>query len=397
MATIRFEPLEAPVLDPRNEKQLVELALDRIYTASGGKINDFSSHSPARALTEGLCFAGAEILYYANLLPEAIAVNFLQIVGIQRRMGTASQAIVRYELIESLDSAFIVAAGSIILSASGKLMFVTNRQLIINPGATTGDVDVTCTEVGSKGNVAAGVISKTPQKLAYLKRIWNPNAASGGTDAESIEETKARGFQAIRRRGLISKADYEEETTSLLGTGAIALALGNVGADGETQADGNIHVFALNADGSLLNPAQILSLRTQLRQKSLLTVANFVWVSSITYAPLHIEVVAKLQSGANPVAVAEEIWNKLQDYLKPGRYPIGETIILKELEYQARLAGGTEFLHSLSLAAEYYTAFYPVNFPMPVAHATPELRSVTVLLQGDERDYRYLKGHPDYY
>jgi hypothetical protein len=397
MAVIKFEPLEAPVLDPRNEKELVELALDRLFVASGGQINDFSASSPVRALNEGMCFAIAEMLFYVNQLPEAMAVNFLQIVGIQRRLGTAAQATLRYELIEPLDSPFMVSPGAVIMTGSGKLMFVTDELLIINPGSTVGEVSATCTEIGTKGNVAAGVINRTPQKLAYLKKVSNPQAASGGTEAETIQETKARGFQAIRRRGLISKADYEEEATSLLGTGAIALARGNVGQDGETYSEGNIHVFCLNPDGSLLNEAQALTIRDRLRTKSLLTVADFVWVSSLQYAPVHAEVIAKLLPGVNPAAVAEAIWQRMLEYLKPGRYPVGEAIVLKELEYQARLAGGIEYLHSLSLGAEYYSPFAPINMPMPLPHATPELKSVLVILQGAERDFRYLKGEPDWY
>lgn len=394
---IKFEPIEAPVLDPRNEKELVELALDRLYVASGGTINDFGPHAPARALTEGLCFAIAELLYYANQLPEAMAINFLQIVGVQRRLGTPAQAMLRVELIEPLDNPFVIPAGFVVLTNSGRLMFTLDSQLLINPGSTQGDVPCTCTELGTKGNVAVNVINRTPQKLAYLKSIFNPAAASGGTDEESIGEVKSRGFQAIRRRGLISKADYEEEVISLLGPGAIALAKGNLGADGQTYAENNIHVFALNADGALLNNAQALDIRDRLRQKSLMTVADFVWVSSLVYAPIHTEVIAKVLPNTSPAAVAEAIYQQLREYFKPGKYPPGEAIILKELEYQVRLSQGIQYLHSVTIGDTYNQPYAPVNFPLPLAHSIPEFRSVSCILQGSDRDYRYIKGNPDFF
>lgn len=392
MPVTRFEPIEAPVLDPRNEKELVELALDRLYVASGATINDFSAHSPARALIEGQCFAIAELLYYANQLPEAMAINFLQIVGVQRRLGTAAQAILTFELIEPLDNAFVVPAGYVVLTSSGKLMFTIDKQLILNPGSTSGTVTATCTEIGTKGNVAAKVINRTPQKLAYLKSVYNLEAASGGTEAETLEEVKTRGFQAIRRRGLISKADYEEETISLLGVGAIALARGNLGADGQTYEENNIHIFALNSDGSQLNEAQALGVREALRTKSLLTVADFVWVSSLDLMAVHLEVIVKLLPAVNPAAVADSIYRKLSEYLQPGKYPPGEAIVLKELEYQVRLANGIEYLHSVIIGNIYNQPYSAVNFPMPLSHSIPQLKSVSCILQGTERDYRYIKG-----
>ena len=390
--TIQFEPIEAPVLDPRNEKELVELALDRLFVASGATINDFSAHSPARALIEGQCFAIAELLYYANQLPEAMAINFLQIVGVQRRLGTAAQATLTFELIEPLDNAFVVPAGYVVLTGSGRLMFALDSQLLINPGSTTGEVSATCTELGTKGNVAANVINRTPQKLAYLQRVYNSEAASGGTEAETLEEVKTRGFQAIRRRGLISKADYEEEVVSLLGPGAIALAKGNLGADGQTYEDNNIHIFALNADGSQLNEAQALSVRDALRQKSLLTVADFVWVSSLDLSPIHLEVIVKLLPTVNPAAVAEAIYQQLNAYFKPGKYPPGETILLKELEYQVRLANGIQYLHSVTIGNAYNQPYNATNYPLPLSHSIPQFKSVSCILQGTERDYRYIKG-----
>lgn len=387
-----FEPLKPPVIDPKNEKEIVELALERIYNSSGGTINDFSASSPARALAEGLSFAAAEVLYYANKLPEALAIKFLQIAGVMRRLGTAAQAILEVELIEPLDSIFILPSGFSIQTVSGQLLFSTDAQLIIPIGSSSGTVTATCTEVGTKGNVAAETIIRPLQQLAYLKSIANPGPATGGTEDETIEEVKARGLAALRRRGLVSKSDYEGEAEALLGKGSIALARGNVGQNGIVEAEGNIHVFCLNPDGSLLSSAQVLTIRDALRAKSNLTVADFVWVSSLELRPIYIEAIAKLQPGANPAYAAERVYARLKDYLALGKFPPGFTVVLKELEYRTRLAEGIEYVQSVAIAERYESPYSPVNMPMPAPHAIPQFKAAIVVLQGAARNYHYVQG-----
>ena len=387
-----FEPLKPPIIDPKNEKELVELALERVYIASNGRINDFSASSPARALIEGLSFAGAEMLYYANKVPEATVIKFLQVAGVMRRLGTAAQATLEVELIEPLSGPFILPEGFSVGTISGNLLFSTDSQLIIPIGSSHGTVTATCTEIGEKGNVAAETIAKPVQALAYLKSIFNPSPATGGTEDETIEEVKARGFEALRRRGLVSKADYEGEAKALLGVGSIALTRGNIGQNGTTKAAGNVHVFCLNSDGSELSDAQALTIRDSLRNKSLLTVADAVWVSSLKLQPLYIEAIAKIQPGANPTLVADKIWDRLKTYLALGKFSPGGTVALKELEYQVRLAGGVARVHSVALSEQYDATYTPINFPMPVPHAIPHLKAAIVILQGSVRDYRYVKG-----
>ncbi|HEY9735481.1 MAG TPA: hypothetical protein V6D06_04335, partial [Trichocoleus sp.] len=111
MSLTKFTPLAAPLLDPRNEAALVEYALDRVFTASGGQLNDFSPSSPARALLEGQAFAGAELLFYLNQLPEAAAIAFLQIAGIQRILGTKAAVTLTVTITQLLGSTFTLPAG----------------------------------------------------------------------------------------------------------------------------------------------------------------------------------------------------------------------------------------------------------------------------------------------
>jgi hypothetical protein len=60
---------------------------------------------------------------------------------------------------------------------------------------------------GTKGNVAAGAISKIVQPLAQLKRVLNVGAATGGADAETNAEAVSRGPQQFRSMGRAVTAD----------------------------------------------------------------------------------------------------------------------------------------------------------------------------------------------
>ncbi len=68
------------------------------------------------------------------------------------------------------------------------------------------------THSGAGGNVAAGAITalRNPAgDLAKIKTVSNPEAAAGGSDAESVEEVKVRGPQALKhRQRAVTVEDY---------------------------------------------------------------------------------------------------------------------------------------------------------------------------------------------
>ena len=88
MATEIFGPLLPLQLDSRNVNDIVRAIQSRIHIESGGQLTDFTPASPLAAISEGQGFAQAELLYYLNSLPEAVTVQWLRNLGIQRRIGS---------------------------------------------------------------------------------------------------------------------------------------------------------------------------------------------------------------------------------------------------------------------------------------------------------------------
>ncbi len=390
--TTQFEPLIAPALDPRNERQLTELAIDRIYTKSNYQINDFSPGNPTRALIEGQAFAGAELLFYANKLPEAFLIKFLQLAGIQRRLGAASQAIIQFQLQQALPNAFIVPANFPVYGrfATSQVQFRTNEMLVIPTGQTVGEVAATCTTLGSIGNVEAGALTRVGQPLAFLKSATNPDPASGGIDAETLNQVKLRGFQAIRRRSaLVSATDYADLARTYLGPSAPVRVVPGVG-DALLPMPSAVHIFGLAEDGGALNPAQIAGLQALLRDRSPLVAANRVFVSSLERVDVVVEAIAQILPTANPLLVARDIYERIGGYLSPASFA-GPVVLVSEVEYRARRSAGLEFVRSIRLKIANSTL---ASTDIPLAHPwqVPNLLGAIVTLTTDTDSYAYALG-----
>ena len=389
----QFQPLENPVIDPRNEEEIVEYATDRIFQASGGRLNDFSESSPARALVEGQAFAAAELLYYANQLPEGFAIAFLKIAGIQQRLGTFAKVNLTFRLSVPLGNPFTIPQGYEV-RGSGSIKFATDADLTIPAGGITRTVGATCLTTGTTGNVGAFSLRTLTQPLAYLAGVENLEPASGGTEAETLDEVKERAFAAIRRRGLVSVDDYDQEALAILGPGAIAQTIGNLSADGVSEERGSVHVFVLGVGGAPVEAAQLSALQGALQEKS--QVSTTVAVSPIQIDQVEGSVICKMAAGSNPQTTAAAIWTALETYLTPGRLPIGQTIVLKELEYLVRQQRGVEYVQSVTLG-DYLGERMGTNYALSKVYAAADLVSLVVtLVDGDEQYiYSYGLGDPD--
>jgi hypothetical protein len=356
-----FEILTPPILDPRNETELVNQALQRVFVASNGQLNDFSIHSPVRAIIEGQAFATAELLYYANLLPEALAIEFLRIAGILRNLGNRASVELLFTLSATLSNPFTVPAGYIIADNTGRYEFAVDSQTAIPAGQQTALIRATATAPGSSHNLAANTITRVLQPLAFLARVENPQPSTGGTEPETLTQTKTRGFESLRRRSLVSQEDYEAECRSRLGAGSLALAVGNLAPDKINYALGFVHCFVLNPSNQPLSTAQLSNLQGQLQQRTHISIRCIV--SNMVVEDITIRAIAKIDSLSNPETVANRIFENLKGYLAPGATPPGQSVILKELEYHVKLSG---VVYVQSVAIGNSTTNYDLQYPWSV-------------------------------
>ncbi len=387
----KFTSLQPESLYPADPKLILQAMQDRCYTASDRRLNDFSAASPIVALYEGHLFGILEHLYYTNKLPSAMAVEFLKIAGIQRRLGKAAQASLIFTLSAPLGSPFYLSAGYMVSDVSNTYNFLTDVDLVIPAGSISGIVTATAENLGRVYNLPAYTIKNLSESRAFLQSVTNTEPASGGIDEETEDEARARGFVALRRRGLTSADDYEQETKLLLGEGSITKAVGLLAADKVSFEKGAVHVFGLNPDGTELNQAQINVLQSALRAPGKAPIGVLVYVSSIELVPLEVYAIASCLPGSNPEAMALAIYQRLQEYLQPGNLALGETINLKELEFQVKLAG-VEFVQSVSTHTAQDVSYADIQLPYSYSAAYLLDLTVDLVLGGQNFTYSYGEG-----
>ena len=340
-----FENIQIPLLDPRSEDVLVEEARLKAFNASGGKLNDFSAGSPIAALIEAQAFCGSEVLYYANKLVPTLALQFYKNAGVVRKLGTPSTVELTFVLANSSTSPYTIPIGFQVSSNDGKILFKTDKSLTISPGIRVGKVTATSIEVGSKNNIAAYSITVLNQPLTNLEKVFNDRPSQGGSDKETLEQTIERGNLELRLRGLISVDDYERTAETVIGVGSRFKAIGNLGADKQSYVLGAVHLFGVDQSGNPITNSQILAVTSALTPH--IHLASSLFVSPMDVKKVVLDVVVVTNDLTVPLVTAKNIWQSISSHLNPATYPIGQPILMSEVEYHIRKSAGVTRLQQV--------------------------------------------------
>ena len=219
-----YGPILPLQLDPRNTSALVRDMQTKIFLESDGQLNDFSSASPLSALVEGQAFAQSELLYYLNSLPEAYTLQWLRQLGIQRSIGSRAVVEVTFLKQRGFNRSVVIPANTII-STSNNLNFVLQNEVRIGDANSSATGVAQSERWGSVYNVPSEAIEKISRNILGLEGVTNLRPAQGGKDLESIDSLKAKAFTLLRRRGLISAEDYENEVSILAPEASIVKVL----------------------------------------------------------------------------------------------------------------------------------------------------------------------------
>lgn len=375
MSDISSIPLDDVVLDQRNEEDLVSQAQVRVFNASSGQLNDFSENSPVAALIQGQAFAASELLFYVNKLPLALVVKFLKLTGVEQSLGTKAVTTLNFTLTAPQNTPFTIPEGFEVVDSSGTYSFFTDANLVIPPGLISGSVTASAEEVGSAYNLSAYTIVSPTQPLSFLSQVTNVQAASGGTDAETLDQTIARGLTELRVRSLVSADDFEIAAETILGQGSVAKAIGLLSKDKTETELGAVHLFLLNANQEPANDAQINLVSSSLSRR--IQLGTSLYISPMELLNISGSLIARLTPGANVDQVVADLWEAYQNYLNPSTYPVGQDIVMNEVEYHLRLTGGVINIQTLSLNGS------PTNIAIPNDYTLPFPYSLFIQLVDD--------------
>jgi uncharacterized phage protein gp47/JayE len=369
MTLTGFDDIPKLVLDPDDDEALRFQAIARTQAASNNVLTDWTIGSPLSALIEGEVFCVSELLWYLNLLPEALALEVLRLHGVSRSPGTAATGTLTFLLTVPLVTPYVLNAGYQVNAGNGTSYTLTS-QLYIAPGALDGTVTVEASTLGSAGNVGAYGLSVAPA-LNGVQAIYNVEPLTGGTDLEPLESLLARAQLAYRTRGaLVSASDFEEHGQSLLGTGSKVICVPLLTSNKLDKQAGNIHLFLVGADGKPPSFGTCQSIRADMLP--LVFAGASLWVSPVALLPINLEITCKVEALGQEQA--QNIYEAVKTYLSPLNLPIGSAVSLKNLEYMIRSVPGTLELGTVLINREASSA------QMPEEYYSPDLQAVSVAL-----------------
>jgi hypothetical protein len=331
MATEIFGPLLPLQLDSRNVNEVVRAIQSRIHIESGGQLTDFTPASPLAAISEGQGFAQAELLYYLNSLPEAVTIQWLRSLGVQRRIGSRALVDVTFFRVPGYTRPVTIPAGTKVYANSGQVFVLLDQVRMTESSAT---VTAQSERWGTVYNVPAGSIGRVERNFLGLDLVTNNAPAAGGTDLETVDDMKLRAFELFGRRNLTSRADFEGEVSAIAPEATLVRVMSYEDRFGIESR--GVYVVAGGDDGSQLSvPTQSLLL-TSLRDRVPLDVK--VYLSAPTVLP--VEVVASIQWDPRVTTtftdtLANQVKTLLADLVYPSAIGLGNSLsgssVLREL------------------------------------------------------------------
>ena len=333
MADIRG-PILPLQLDPRNTPALVRDTQTKIFLESGGQLNDFSAASPLSAIVEGQAYAQSELLYYLNSLPEAFTLQWFRQLGIQRSIGAKAVVEVTFTKVEGFGRTVIIPKGTI-LSTVSNLNYILDEEVRINNDELIATGRAVSERWGTVYNVAPGAIQKINLNILGLNTQTNERQAQGGKDLESIENLKTRAFTLLRRRGLISANDYENEIREIAPEASIVKVITHEERErvSEDIPTGVIAVCLGDQDGRELEATIRQNLLKALRKRVPLGTA--IYLTSPEVTPLETTVVIEYDDEVFTTGIdarAAAINDLIASSLNIQEIPLGETFNFQQVK-----------------------------------------------------------------
>ena len=169
---------------------------------------------------------------------------------------------------------------------------------------------------GAVGNVGAHTLSILKQSVAFVEKVDNPFSASGGADAETVEEAKKRGSFAIKNRDrAVTSEDYENLAVAASRRVSRAKCV-------QSQRDGSISLLIVpkaernDEDARAIPSRDLIDRVAAFIDKRRLITAQ-VHVGKPRYVDLSLEIAVSLKAGATADRAKADIRDRVKRLLNP--------------------------------------------------------------------------------
>lgn len=198
----------------------ISASILNILKATQNKVTDFNVGSIVRTMIESIA-AEIDELYQQMFigLKEAIPVSVYNSFDFAALTALPASGLVRVTITSSA-SATTIPSGADFTIATGASTYLSNVDVTIPAGDTFIDVLVTCDTAGTFANIAAGQVFAVSPEVPGIVSATNLAAFTTGTDAESIDDRKARfnAFISSLPRGTVAALTYGLNLAYLTGT-----------------------------------------------------------------------------------------------------------------------------------------------------------------------------------
>lgn len=148
-----------------------------------------------------------------------------QLRGLSRSIATCATGTLRFGLSTAIRDDLTVKSGTVCMTDTG-IRFATTDNVVLKAGMLYVDAPAVALEPGKAGNVAANTVTIMAAMPVGVKACTNPEAFSGGDDAESDEGLRSRLLDSYLRLPNGANAAYYEQTALSCTGVAAAVAVG---------------------------------------------------------------------------------------------------------------------------------------------------------------------------
>jgi Baseplate J-like protein len=261
-------------LDPRNEWELFEQAQNHVFNVSGGRLGSRNPADPLSFLLEGQVYAGAELLWYINQLPDKLLARWLGYWGLELSEGTKATGSATFQLVQ-VNTAIVIPAGTLV--SAGDVIFQTTNPVTTLPNSTSIESGIEALEVGRSGNVPGYGIQQIVTPLPYVRSVSNPQPTVGGRDAVAADDAIRQFLANPRDSILMSEQDYVRASYDFLGgSGWMVRVIPNTDPTTSLPIPGTIAVLVSNSNYTSLPSGILDGLSKHLKDRSVLTISPYV-------------------------------------------------------------------------------------------------------------------------
>jgi phage-related baseplate assembly protein len=266
-------------------------------------------------------FAAAPMLDYLGAL-----------VGVVREPATGAECVIRFNFVSGAN-ALLLPAGIRMQSVDGQVIFETVEAVNVAAGTATVDVDAICATAGAAGNgYAAGNVSVILDPQPYVSSAGNLDTTSGGNDAETDDQLRARikiAPSAFSVAGPNEAYEFWAKSTdpSIVDVKCV------------TTAPGEVTLYPLCNGGTLASSAlkdKILATcsGTKVRPQN-----DTVLVADPSVISYTIDVTLTLYTDAVPADVLAQVNANLAAFAQPRVNKLGLDIVIAQIVGQCMIPG----------------------------------------------------------